>query len=256
MPGELDASSGEMGGSSIAAIVLAVVLSIILVAVILMSSTRGCGSGCGSSAAMSGCGGLATSGAMFSPAAGWLREQPQRVLQIPRPSAVDSPIAGGACPALPSWATGCAGACSSAMEAARRAHDQAASRPPATTADCPNGFTSVDTEVELQERVDMDAKGNEVQRFDRLLLASVPIQGSVVRQMRTRFSGSSLVTLTADLLIPGQGIRPLYRGRAITANLRIPPMVVPEGSTLEVRGTARDSATNSAKFRLQYEACM
>lgn len=253
----------KMEGGSIAAIVFGVVLTIVLIGAICMSLRNRSGCGCmyGSSfrpvqagdmhpssfsaAALGGGGGSSVSG--------WLG-QPQRVIGGPAVAAVDSPVTAG-CPRVPDWARNCAGACATSMRAARQAHDQAASAPPPSVV-CAGGFTAVETDVLVNERVEYDEDGKEIQRFDRLLLASVPLQGSAIRQMRTRFSGDALVTLTADLRIPGRGIVPLYRGRAITANLRVPELAIPAGTTLEVRATARDSATNTAAFKLQYEACM
>lgn len=79
----------------------------------------------------------------------------------------------------------------------------------------------------------------------------MPISGSVIREMRTRFRGEGeIVALTADTVIPGRGILPLYRCRAITANLQISAVAISPGTYLDIVATARDITVENAEFQL------
>lgn len=89
------------------------------------------------------------------------------------------------------------------------------------------------------------------------LKAQVSISGSVIREMRTHFRRQGeIITLTANMVIPGSGILPLYRGRAMTADLQIPAVAVSLGSYLDIVATARGITVKRAEFQLTYDACL
>lgn len=258
--------TGKPDAGSIAGIVFASVLIVVAMVVIGMSVMGGsgsCGSVCGGGYGGGG-GGSCMYGSSFrnvqagkdlrgsqsaylSSTDGWLG-QGQVVLDTPRMGAIDGPI-DASCPRVPEWAKSCEGACARSMASAREAVDRVSAVPAASSAVCTKGYTAITQNV-------MVAPNAEFPQQLRLE-AQVPISGSVIREMRTRFRGQGdIVTLTADMVIPGRGILPLYRGRAITANLQIPAVAISPGTYLDIVATARDMTVEKADFQLTYDACL